>query len=231
MKIFLIAAMIAGISEAKTVQLKINGKCLDVPAAKFDNEAKIQLWDCNGTNAQQFEIVDSVAVTPPPVVAPPPVVTPDNGKSLAVYLQSWSCNWVSKSADHCVANVSPFVDTIYISFAKPDSSYVSGSKSFASAGIDFWADWDVVAGAIKIAQNKSQKVILSVGGATFHGWPNLNAQSLKAVVNDLGLHGIDIDWEGDQVCGFTTGGNSCPKDQELISVIRALRTALPRPKV
>lgn len=47
-------------------QIKIGGKCLDVPNANMVNGAKLQLWDCNNTKAQEFEIVDSIVVTPPP---------------------------------------------------------------------------------------------------------------------------------------------------------------------
>lgn len=221
------------------VNIKIphSGKCLDVAAAGTHNGAIIQQWDCNGTKAQEFTIsnVGTITppptVTPPPIVTPPPVVTPSTSKEVAVYLQSWSCHWTAQSSQHCLATIPNYVNTILIAFAKPDSSYVKGSKSFSSAGIDFWADYDVVAGAVKLAQAKGQKVLLSVGGATFHGWNNLNAQSLKAVVDDLGLDGLDIDWEGDQVCAWGTGGTTCPKDSELTGVINTLRTTFPSPKL
>ncbi|MCB0565759.1 MAG: RICIN domain-containing protein [Phaeodactylibacter sp.] len=31
-------------------------KCLDLTLSKTDNGKNIRLWDCNGTDAQQFEI-------------------------------------------------------------------------------------------------------------------------------------------------------------------------------
>ena len=35
-----------------------SGKCLDVPGASKANGVQLQLWDCNGTNAQAFRLVE-----------------------------------------------------------------------------------------------------------------------------------------------------------------------------
>ncbi|NTW42728.1 MAG: RICIN domain-containing protein, partial [Cellulomonadaceae bacterium] len=31
-----------------------SGRCMDVPGSSLANGARIQLWDCNGTNAQKW---------------------------------------------------------------------------------------------------------------------------------------------------------------------------------
>jgi Glycosyl hydrolase family 12/Ricin-type beta-trefoil lectin domain-like len=36
---------------------KNSGRCLDVPSASKDNGVQLQLWDCNGTAAQSFQLV------------------------------------------------------------------------------------------------------------------------------------------------------------------------------
>lgn len=37
-----------------------SGKCLDVPSSDFTNGNHLQLWDCNGTGAQQFSFSNGV---------------------------------------------------------------------------------------------------------------------------------------------------------------------------
>lgn len=294
---------------ADMVQIKVPGlqnKCLDVAGAGSANGTKVQIWDCNGTKAQQFEIVqentstppppvnppptnppptngsgcdgiaawtagkpykvgekvvyknqlftvandnpgydpvishwfwtagdkcDAVVTNPPPPTNPPPTTTPNPNPTgeIAVYNQSWTCGWASNPATHCIATVPSFINTQLLAFVKPDASYQKGSNSFAGTGLDFSADFAAVKGAISIAKGKGQNVILSVGGATYHGWASMNVPALKAIAEDLGVTGIDIDWEGDQVCGWGTGGSSCPKDGELTGVINKLREAFPEP--
>ncbi len=40
------------------------GKCLDVSGGSSENGAKVQLWTCNGTNAQKWTLEDGALVTP-----------------------------------------------------------------------------------------------------------------------------------------------------------------------
>jgi streptogrisin C len=35
-----------------------NGRCIDVPSSNFSDGVKLQMWDCNGTNAQRWAFVD-----------------------------------------------------------------------------------------------------------------------------------------------------------------------------
>jgi streptogrisin C len=43
-----------GNSGARSIVSNMNGKCIDVPGANFVDGAKLQMWDCNGTNAQRW---------------------------------------------------------------------------------------------------------------------------------------------------------------------------------
>ncbi|SEM21665.1 streptogrisin C. Serine peptidase. MEROPS family S01A [Stigmatella aurantiaca] len=38
---------------------RLNGKCIDVPNSNFSDGVQLQMWDCNGTNAQKFTWVGS----------------------------------------------------------------------------------------------------------------------------------------------------------------------------
>lgn len=299
-KLFLLGFL--AFETAHAAEIRIGGKCLDVPSGQMVNGAKIQLYECNGTKAQQFEIKESVVVTPPPpVVTPPPpsgtcnfpawiagkdykkgdkvtfkgkgyitvepnpgydpiisnwfwdetpcdgstvtppppttnnpppvIVKPDPNptKEIGVYLESWACAWQANAVQHCIANIPAYINTIFLSFVRPDLQYTKGS--LAGTGMDFSADFKVVRDAIRLAQGKGQNVILSIGGATYHSWENINVEGIKALAADLNVSGLDIDWEGDQTCAWGSGGTSCPKDQEIISIIRRLRAAMPRPSL
>ncbi|WP_041792320.1 ricin-type beta-trefoil lectin domain protein [Stigmatella aurantiaca] len=39
---------------AKSFVSRLNGKCIDVPNSNFSDGVQVQMWDCNGTNAQKF---------------------------------------------------------------------------------------------------------------------------------------------------------------------------------
>jgi streptogrisin C len=39
---------------AGAIVSSLNGKCIDVPGANFVDGARLQMWDCNGTNAQRW---------------------------------------------------------------------------------------------------------------------------------------------------------------------------------
>lgn len=164
------------------------------------------------------------------------VVNGTNGLSnneFAGYYQSWSAGWQSDPAKHSIANMPPYVTIINIAFANWELQYNKGKRSFAGTGIDFSSDFETVAGAIKIyKQNTGGKVLLSVGGATYTNFKAANFKAAADIVDDLGLDGVDIDYEpnGGQ-CTWATGGNSCPGDNDLIWLIENYRKALPRPKL
>lgn len=207
----------------------LNNKCLDVAGAGTADGTKVQLWTCNGSAAQQFELVDvPVTVTPPPV-APP---SANNGdKEIAVYFQSWSAPWTSSGAEHSLAKLPAYVTTVLLAFVKPEAAYTAGSSLY-SAGLDFSSDPAVIRDAIAIARSQGKKIILSVGGATYWNWGQFNVQGSIALMNYLGADGLDLDYEDmQQVCGWSTGGTGCPKDQEFINIIKKTKAAMPAGKL
>jgi streptogrisin C len=48
-----------GSTGGKAFVSRLNGKCIDVPNSNFSDGVQVQMWDCNGTNAQQFTWVGS----------------------------------------------------------------------------------------------------------------------------------------------------------------------------
>jgi hypothetical protein len=66
-----------------------------------------------------------------------------------------------ESATYSLAKIPAYVGIIPIAFAKPDSSYTAGSYNYTGAGLGITATKDVTLGAIKLAQAKGQKLLLS----------------------------------------------------------------------
>lgn len=295
-------------AQGAPVEIRIGGKCLDVQNSKMVNGARVQLWDCNNSKAQKFEIKDSTApttnpppinpppttnvgcegvpswktphdykvgdvvvyknqlftaindnnpgydplistwfwkagdrcdavvVNPPPTTEPPPTTTNpppvDNGdKEIAVYFQSWSAPWASRGADHQLAKLPPYVTTVLLAFIRPEAAYTAGG-SLNSAGLDFSSDPSVIKEAVAIARSQGKKILLSSGGATYYNWANYNVDGNIALMNYLGADGLDLDYEDmQQVCGWSTGGTGCPKDQEFIDIIKKTKAKMPAGKL
>lgn len=113
---------------------------------------------------------------------------------IGVYFESWACPWTNKAEESMLAKITTPVQVVYISFARPDSTYIKGQYTFANTGLDFSLDFSVVKKAIEILQQKKIKVMIAVGGATFP-WDTYRPQSISDLVFDLGADGLDIDWE------------------------------------
>lgn len=59
----------------------------------------------------------------------------------------------------------------------------------------------------------SMQVLISVGGATYTGWDNLNVRAIAQFVEAFGLDGADVDYEGGAVCQKGANGRmSCTSD-------------------
>lgn len=118
-----------------------------------------------------------------------------NGKRpLGVYFQSWSCGWAGSGANLDLAKIPSPINVVFLSFAKPNCNYVKGSMSFSGTGLDFSSDFAVVKDAIQILRKRNVVVMLSIGGATYP-FDGFNPKSVVDFANDLGVDGIDIDWE------------------------------------
>jgi len=113
---------------------------------------------------------------------------------IGVYFESWACPWTSKAEESMLAKLENPIDTVYISFARPDATYVKGQYTFAGTGLDFSLSFQVVQKSIQILKSKKIKVLVAVGGATYP-WDQYKPQAISDLVFDLGADGIDIDWE------------------------------------
>jgi len=138
--------------------------------------------------------------TPVPSPTPVPYLTRSlvnllgNKRPYGAYLGSWSCKWTSSAKDSDLANIKN-ANIVYISFAFPDCKYKLGQNSWDGTGLLFSSDFAVIKEAIKILKSKGVVVMLSIGGASYPFSRNFNADGAANLVKDLGLHGIDIDWE------------------------------------
>ncbi|MBW4670302.1 MAG: hypothetical protein KME60_23530 [Cyanomargarita calcarea GSE-NOS-MK-12-04C] len=167
--------------------------------------------------------------TTPPT---PPTPSPNEGKLFVGYFQSWSEKWGSEPNQLQLANLPSYVNMVIVSFMKPDATY-GGNLSLAGTGLDFSADGSVVKGAIALLKqrNPNTKVLVAVGGATYHNFAGLNVGAIASVVKDFGFDGVDIDYEpfNTAQCSSTNGKISCTSDTEYRRIVNEIRQALPRP--
>ena len=82
-----------------------------------------------------------------------------------------------------------------------------------------------------LSKKPNQKFILSVGIATYQ-WTNPNYAGIAALMTDLSLDGVDIDFENDpSYTGVESDSLSCSTDSLLIEIINNLRAFLPTRKL
>jgi len=135
-----------------------------------------------------------------------------------VYWQTWSSKWTSAAANlDLVTALDPNCDLVYLAFANPSTTYKQGSLSFGGTGLDFSMDFSVVRDAIKILKTRGVNTLLSVGGATYQFNVNVSAQPVIDLARDLGVDGIDLDWEPT---------NGAQQDDEFPTLIKNYRAAL-----
>ena len=159
--------------------------------------------------------------------------TTSSSKLFAGYFESWSEIWHFQGESLTLAKLPSYVNIVNIAFMKPDSQYY-GLLDLSYTGLEFSAAGPVVRDAIAALkyQNPNTKVLVSVGGATYTNWASLNPTAIAKVVQELGLDGVDIDYEPSQPgCQVTSGKVSCTSDSQYQSIVSQLRAALPRPYV
>jgi len=188
-----------------------------------NTEHKFKVALCNGTvctdsNEKTVTFLKqggTPPVTPPPPAddgqTPPPTPpTPpskhdfefDSPHFAVGYLPSWRINWFSKAnaATSQMVDIDPLYTHVVVSFAQPDITY-NTRGSFQGTGINFSSSFDAVKEAIKQLKAKNIKVLLAVGGATYNNWTALaneqggHKQALINLITDLGLDGLDVDYE------------------------------------
>jgi len=153
--------------------------------------------------------------------------------SIGGYYASWSAAWASTGQAHTLSQIPSWVNRVLVAFAIPNMTYQKGSNSLSGTGLQFSSDFSIVQAAIALAHknNPNQKFILSVGGATYP-WANPNYQAIINLMVDLGLDGVDIDFEDQPQCtGVDSVNLACSTDQTLIGIITSLRSLMPSGKL
>jgi len=149
------------------------------------------------------------------------------------YFETWSEKRKQDAKDTGLARLPPYVNVVNVAFMLPNNKY-SGNLDLKSAGIDLPYDGNEAKTAIALlkAKNPETKVLISVGGASYTGWDKFNEAGVAKLVKDLGLDGVDIDYEPENCnCIQHDGDVSCPTDPQYIDVIQRMRKALPRPYI
>ena len=143
-------------------------------------------------------------------------------------LYSWSMPWVGNAAEADLSNVSGY-SLVILSFMQPDTTYAAGTgPSLEGTGLQFSSEPQVIKESIATLKSKNPdvKVLVAVGGATFHNWEDLNPQGIASFVSEFGLDGVDIDFEPPL---GPDGTLNLSTDELYANVTRALRDSLPRP--
>ncbi|MEG3836644.1 MULTISPECIES: glycosyl hydrolase family 18 protein [unclassified Microcoleus] len=158
-------------------------------------------------------------------------------KTLVGYFESWSEMYASNPGQLSLANLAPYVNTVIVSFIKPDCNY-RGNCNIDGTGLEFWAnnnekkDGTIFKDAIALLKqrNPNTKVLVSVGGASYKNFAQLNSTAIADIVKDFGFDGVDIDYEPDQAeCSLVDGRISCTTDAEFRNIVNQIRQVLPRP--
>jgi chitinase len=177
----------------------------------------------------------------PPTACPPPAAPAKN--RFAGYYGIYAEQVSSPSPagkDTPLAKLPGYVNIVNIAFMRPDASYAAGSFKLAGTGVEpaYWAVADsgqIMRDAIaELHRNNPETlVMISVGGATYFNWGAFNPETVAAFVGDMGLDGVDLDFEpGDASvhCTQSMGKMSCLSDKTFVDIVARMRAAMPRPK-
>jgi chitinase len=138
---------------------------------------------------------------------------------IALYYPAWNAPWVSNVHDFDLVKLDkkyPGLNWINLAFAKPDMSYTKGQNSWGGTGLDFSMDFQIVKEAVALLRSRNICVMLSVGGGSYwSGDREFKTQAVADLVEDLGLNGVDIDYE-------VSGSGAT-----LTAVIKQMRLVLP----
>lgn len=147
------------------------------------------------------------------------------------YFESWVPD-SDNASTHSLGNMPGYIKYIMLAFANPNTNYVKGSNNFTGTGMDF-SNFSLIKSAIETGRikNPNQIFLLSVGGATFP-FSNPNYQNIVDLMTDLGLDGIDIDYENTPKCSnINTDNLSCVDDAIITDIINKFKNILPAGKL
>lgn len=130
-----------------------------------------------------------------------------------------------------LAAIPGYVNIVALSFARPDMTY-DGGLELAGTGLQYPYDGRVLKGAVALLRQRQPgtRVILSVGGSAYPAWHRLNEEAVGRLVRDLGLDGVDVDFEpAEPGCRSEGGRIRCVSDRDFADAVTRMRRVLPRP--
>ncbi len=214
-----------------TFENLIAGKTFDIVANYHRTETKIYMPEAypSKVTVEEDMIKNSVVKYTEKDIPPGPK------NKFVGYFQSWSDRWSSTGEGTDLGNLPSYVNVVILAFAKPDMIY-NGDLNFRTTGLEFSYDGTVLKEAIDYLKerNPETKVLLSIGGATYTNWGNLNVNDIVRFVREFNLDGVDIDYE--PLSGFGCKPDSegifhCTSDNQYVSIIERVREKLPRPYI
>ena len=123
--------------------------------------------------------------------------------NICVYYETWTSTRLGD-----LAKDYPGLTIVNLAFAQPDLKYVKGQLTWTGTGLNFTDTFPEIQSEIKALQANGIKVMLSVGGGTYQNWGAMDIVQVHALITDLGVDGVDIDWEpmtGPPVTSVLTG--------------------------
>ncbi|MDY8138403.1 glycosyl hydrolase family 18 protein [Aquimarina sp. 2201CG5-10] len=148
---------------------------------------------------------------------------------ILAYFPSWSENFTSANQDSKLRRIPPFVNYVFLAFAKPDLRYTKDSFDISQTGIQVPYDGCTLKESISALKNKGVNVILSIGGETYWTsstiYDQIDYQQIKDLVDDLGVAGIDWDFEPN---GSFANIGSAENVQHFIDFFNNSRALMPR---
>lgn len=152
--------------------------------------------------------------------------------AFVAYHDSWN-EWPASAASQTsLANLPGYIDMVVLAFAKPDAAY-SGGLDIARTGLQYRMPGNVLRDAVAMLKHSrpDTRVLLSVGGAAYGRWDHLALPAIAALVHDLDLDGVDIDFEPtDPHCAINAQGHiACTSDPDWDRIVQRTRAAFPRP--
>lgn len=154
--------------------------------------------------------------------------------AIIAYHDSWDEPPAEAAVQTSLVELPSYIDVIILAFAKPDLRY-HGGLNLAGTGLQYRFDGRVLRNAIAFlkAEQPGTRVLLSVGGAAYRHWRHLNAAGIAHLVRDLGLDGVDIDFEPRHPDCRRAADHTihCASDPAWARIVRHLRSVLPRPAI
>ncbi|WP_372014682.1 hypothetical protein [Tistrella mobilis] len=152
------------------------------------------------------------------------------------YYESWEEIPVALGSATRLAMTPDHVDVQVLGFVKPDLVY-PGGLDLTETGLQAPVPGPVLADAVRAlkARAPAMKVLLAVGGSGYvDGWRRYDPRALARLVTDLGLDGVDLDYEPAKPDCQTAEARRgptvvCRTDLTWSRLIADTRAVLPRP--